>query len=95
LVAIYHGEIDEWRSKSKQIYNLRSDLVHGSQSIYKNYGANLGFDPFQLAYPTILSACILFYKIGLELNPYEETLQKVYSELSEICKDERYKTKKL
>jgi len=94
LVAIYHGEIDEWYNKSKKTYKLRSDLVHGSQSIYKNYGTELGFDPFQLACPTILSACILFYKLGLELDPYEETLQKVYSELSEICEDEKYKTKK-
>jgi hypothetical protein len=95
LIAIYHGEIDEWRSKSKKMYNLRSDLVHGSQSIYKTYEKKLGFDPFQLACPTILSACILFYKLDLELNPYEENLKKVYSELSEICKDERYRTKKL
>ena len=94
LIAIYHGEIEEWSKKSKEIYNLRSNLVHGSQSIYKNHGENLGFDPFQLACSTILSACILFYKLGLELNPYEETLQKVYSELSEICKDEKYGTKK-
>ena len=95
LIAIYHGEINEWYNKSKKMYKLRSDLVHGSQSIYKTYETKLGFDPFQLACPTILSACILFYKLGLELNPYEENLKKAYSELSEICKDERYRVKKL
>lgn len=95
LIAIYHSEIDEWYSKAKEVYKLRSNFVHGSQSIYKTYETELGFDPFKLACPTILSACILFYKLGLELNPYEEKLESIYFELSEICKDEKYRTKKV
>ena len=92
LIAIYHGEIDEWHSKSKKMYNLRSDLVHGSQSIYKAYEKKLGFDPFQLACSTILSACIGFYELGLELDSYETMLKNMYSE---ICEDEQYKINKV
>ena len=95
LIAIYYGEIDEWYSKSKEIYKLRSNFVHGSQSIYKTYKTELSFDPFQLACPTILSACIGFYDLGLELNPYEDKLKNIYLELSELCKDEQYKIKKI
>lgn len=95
LIAISHSEIDEWHRKAKKVYKLRSNFVHGSQSIYKTYETELGFDPFQLACPTILSACILFYKLGLELSPYEEKLKNIYFELSEICEDEKYKMKKV
>lgn len=95
LIAIYHSEINEWHNKAKKIYKLRSNFVHGTQSIYKTYETDLGFDPFQLACPTILSACILFYKLGLELSPYEEKLKNIYFELSEICEDEKYKMKKV
>lgn len=94
LIAISHGEIDERYEESKKIYKLRSDFVHGSRSIYKTYNTELGFDPFKLAYPAILSACILFYKLGLEHKSYEKKLKNMYSELSEICKDEQYTTKK-
>ncbi|WP_201526366.1 HEPN domain-containing protein [Psychrobacter frigidicola] len=94
LIAIYHNEINEWYNKARKVYNLRSNFVHGSKSIYKTYETDLGFDPFQLACPTILSACILFYKIGLELSPYEEKLKNIYFELSEICENEKYKMKK-
>lgn len=95
LIAIYHSEIEERYEESKKIYKLRSNFVHGSQSIYKTYDTELGFDPFKLAYQAILSACIGFYKLGLELNSYEKKLKNMYSELSEICGDEQYKTKKV
>lgn len=95
LIAIYHSEIDKWHSKAEKAYSLRSDLVHGSQSIYRNYETKLEFDPFQLACQTILSACIGFYKLGLELNAYETKLKSMYSELSVICEDEKYITKKV
>lgn len=95
LIAVAHGEIDERCKESKKIYKLRSDFVHGSRSIYKTYDTELGFDPFKLAYPAILSACILFYKLGLEISPYEEKLKNTYSELSKICEDDKYRIKKV
>ena len=95
LIAIYHSEIDERYKESKKIYKLRSDFVHGSQSIYKTYDTELGFDPFKLAYPAIFSACIGFYQLGLELNSYETKLKNMYSELSKICEDDKYRIKKV
>lgn len=95
LIAVAHGEIDERYKESKKIYKLRSDFVHGSRSIYKTYDTELGFDPFKLAYPAILSACILFYKLGLEISPYEEKLKNTYSEFSKICEDDKYRIKKV
>lgn len=95
LIAIYRGEINERYNEAKKLYKLRSNFVHGSQSIYKTYDTELGFDPFELAYPAILSACIGFYKLGLDLNSYEKKLKNMYSELSEICEDEQYKINKV
>lgn len=95
LIAIYYGEIEKWKSQAKKSYQLRSDLVHGSQSLYNSYNIELDFDPFKLAYPAILSACIGFYMLGLELQSYEKKLKNMYFELSELCKDEKYKTKEV
>ena len=41
LIAIYHGEIDKWKNQAKKSYELRSDLVHGSQSLYNTYNIEL------------------------------------------------------
>lgn len=95
LIAIYHGEIDKWKNQAKKSYELRSDLVHGSQSLYNTYNIELDFDPFKLAYPAILSACIGSYMLDLELNSYEKKLKNMYFELSELCKEEKYKTKEV
>lgn len=73
----------KWLSQAKAIYELRSQLVHGSQSIYRSDYFDLAFDPFKLAVPTILSACIVFYKLGLDTTKYEPKLQSMFDELVE------------
>lgn len=93
-IAVYHGDLDRWKSDLSKIYDLRSNLVHGSRSLYKSYSLPLDFNPFQLAYRTILSTCILFDKAGLELSVNESKLRYIYAELIEIGKDDKYKQKK-
>ncbi|MGO2338975.1 MAG: hypothetical protein ACTH5M_00065 [Psychrobacter sp.] len=93
-IATYHGDLDRWKSDLSKIYDLRSNLVHGSRSLYKSYDLPLDFNPFQLAYRAILSTCILFDKVGLELSVKESKLKNIYAELIEIGKDDKYKQKK-
>ncbi|NRQ41579.1 hypothetical protein HRH59_03225, partial [Rheinheimera sp. YQF-2] len=81
LVAIYHGEIETWKLEAKKIYELRSDLVHGSQNLYKSYTLPLNFHPFRLASLTILSSCIYFNLLSLELTNYEKTLKVTFDQL--------------
>jgi len=93
-IAAYHGDLDRWKSDLSKIYDLRSNLVHGSRSLYKSYDLPLDFNPFQLAYRAILSTCILFDKVGLELSVKESILKNIYAKLIEIGKDDKYKQKK-
>ena len=92
-IAIYHGEIDKWKDYANTIYDLRSKIVHGRKSLYKDDDELLTFCPFSMCYRSILSTCILFYKIDLELANYDERLQKAYNGLVEHCKDEKYKVR--
>lgn len=91
LVSIFSGEIGKWSYQAKSMYKLRSDLVHGSRSIFNNTDLGLDFDPFQITYQTILSACVAFYKLGLELSSYEKNLVNMYDELLEVCETKEIK----
>lgn len=93
-IAIFHGEIETWKLEAKRIYKLRSDLVHGTQTLYKSYDQPLNIHPFRLACLSILSSCIGFNKLGLELTQYEPKLQEMYNQLSEHCVNEKYKEKR-
>lgn len=93
-IAVYHGDLDNWKSDLSKIYDLRSNLVHGSRSLYKSYNLPLDFNPFQLAYCAILYTCMLFDKVGLELSVDNSKLKNIYSELTDICNDDKYKQKK-
>jgi len=93
-IAIFHGEIEKWKEEARQIYELRSDLVHGTQTIYKSYDLPLDFYPFKLACYSILSSCIGFGKLGLEMTNYKTKLQEMYLQLNEHCKNEKYKEKR-
>lgn len=94
-IAIFHGEIDTWKLQAKRIYKLRSDLVHGSQSLYKSYELPLNFHPFRLASFTILSSCVGFNTLGLDSTNYETQLKDMYHQLAEHCLNEKYKEKKM
>jgi len=94
-IAIFHGEIDIWKLEAKRIYELRSDLVHGSQNLYKSYELPLNFHPFKLASFTILSSCIGFNTLGLDSVNYESQLKDMYHQLAEHCLNEKYKEKKI
>ena len=83
LIAVYHSKPEKSLSQAKAIYKLRSKLVHGSQSIYRSGYLDLDFDPFKLAVPTILSACIEFDKLGLDITKYEPKLQSMFVQLVE------------
>tara|TARA_R110001583_G_C5616345_1_gene405835 strand:+ start:169 stop:1524 length:1356 start_codon:yes stop_codon:yes gene_type:complete len=89
-IAIFHGEIDTWKLEAKRIYELRSDLVHGSQNLYKSYELPLNVHPFRLASFTILSSCIGFNALGLDLTNYETQLKDMYHQLAEHCLNEKY-----
>jgi len=82
LISLYHGEFDIWQSRSKKLYALRSDLVHGSHSLYRSYDTNLDFSALELCTYAIFSACVQFNKLGFELENYENDLKSLYDNLS-------------
>ncbi|HCG9637556.1 HEPN domain-containing protein [Vibrio parahaemolyticus] len=90
-IAIFHGDLNKWKLEAKEIYNLRSNLVHGSQSLYKTYDIPIDFYPFRLACFSILSSCIYFDQLGLNSINYEEKLKIMYRNIEEHCAYEKYK----
>ena len=92
-IAIFEGEIDKWKLDAKKLYELRSNLVHGTQSLHKSHELSIDFSPFRLACLLILSSCIGFSTIGLDTSNYEYKLQEMYVQLSKHCLNERYKDK--
>lgn len=84
MINRFHGEFNKWDQYSKIMYDERSNLVHGSQGLHKSYGHSLGFDRFELAYKTILSACVLFNEIGLETPATKKKMQKLFNDICAI-----------
>lgn len=85
IIANNHGDgdIEKWKSEASSLYSLRSSLVHGEESLYKSYSTSLNFSPFKLACLSILSSCVEFNKLGLDLTKYEYKLEDMYRDLSE------------
>ncbi|EJG1066427.1 hypothetical protein ACVTNV_002336 [Vibrio alginolyticus] len=92
-IAVFEGEIDRWKIDAKKLYELRSNLVHGTQTLHKSHEISLDFSPFRLACLLILSSCIGFSTIGLDTLNYEYKLQEMYDQLSKHCLNQRYKEK--
>jgi Apea-like HEPN len=76
------GDQKEWMRKSKKLYELRCDLVHGSFSFNKSHEHLLNFCPFILTSNAIFSACVIFNEIGLEKTKYETDLQTMYNNIT-------------
>ncbi|EPP5336609.1 TPA: hypothetical protein ACPJ06_003010 [Vibrio diabolicus] len=92
-IAVFEGEIERWKNDAKKLYELRSNLVHGTQTLHKSHELSLDFSPFRLACLLIFSSCIGFSNIGLGTLNYEYKLQEMYDQLSKHCLNERYKDK--
>ncbi|MDD5391523.1 MAG: HEPN domain-containing protein [Thiothrix sp.] len=85
LIAIYYGDVNGWMENARQIYKLRSELVHGSMAIHKSYRSSLNFNSFEMVSHVIFSACIGFSKIGLQTTKYEKQLEEMYKAIKECC----------
>ncbi len=82
LVSIYHDDFDKWNEVAKEMYDIRSSIIHGSWSLYKDIEP-LYVDKYsELTSKAILTACIGFYKRGLESDS-NDTLLKEYYEFLE------------
>lgn len=92
-ISIFHGEVNEYKNDLNKLYKLRSELVHGSISVHKKYDLNLDYNPFELASRAILSTCVAYYKMGLDLTNYEEKLEEMFNDLIEHCNNKDYDKK--
>ncbi len=84
MINRFHGEYDKWLKYSQDIYDERSNIVHGSQGLHTSYGHILGFNRFELAYNAILSACVLFNEIGLDTPATKSKMQKFFNDICEV-----------
>ncbi|MFO6299618.1 hypothetical protein [Rahnella selenatireducens] len=78
LVAVYYGEFDKWIDVSQEMYDLRSDIVHGNLSIYRTSESINRNVYSQLVAKAILSGCIGFFNCGLTTPDKDKNLKKIY-----------------
>lgn len=88
LVSAYHGEFEKWYSVAQEMYKLRSKIVHGSWSLYRDIEPLYASKYSELTSKAILSACIGFYQLGLERKNNDEILEKLYNFLKKEIKKE-------
>ncbi|MBL5827141.1 HEPN domain-containing protein [Serratia fonticola] len=85
FVAIFHGDKERWSTIAREMYSLRSDIVHGSWSLYRNVEPLYVGQYSDLTSKAILSACVGFFSLGLEKDDSEATLKKFYIYLEHLA----------
>ncbi len=84
LVSIFHGEKERWGIISGEMYSLRSEIVHGSWSLYRSVEPLYIKKYNELTSKTILSACMAFFSFGLEKEDSEVVLKDFYIHLEKL-----------
>lgn len=62
LVSIYYPNEKDWVKVSREMYEIRSDIAHGSWSLYRGVEPLYSSKYSELTSRAIFSACIGFYK---------------------------------
>ncbi|MEC5344046.1 hypothetical protein ABRZ24_15745 [Brenneria populi] len=89
LVSSYHGEFEKWYIIAQEMYKIRSTIVHGSWSLYRDIEPLYASKYSGLTSKAILSACIGFYQLGFERKNNDEILKKFYDFLQNEIKTPR------
>lgn len=87
LISIFHGERKRWEVISREMYSLRSEIVHGSWSLYRSVEPLYLKKYNELTSKTILSACMVFFALGLEKEDSEVVLKDFYIHLEKLASE--------
>jgi hypothetical protein len=81
ILSMFEGGREEWREKIKDMYELRSDIVHGTLSISSTFESHSDYWPEILVQKIIMGTTIYYSKLGLEENRSPNYLAKKFKEL--------------
>lgn len=81
ILSIFEGNREEWRGRIKHLYELRSDIVHGTLSISSTFEDHSDYWPEILAQKIIMATTIFYSKLGLEENRSPKYLAQKFKEL--------------
>lgn len=78
LVTVYHGNFEKWSKIAVEMYKVRSDIVHGTWSLYRGIEPLHVNDYSEITSKAILSACLGFYQRGLESDNNDVLVKEFY-----------------
>jgi hypothetical protein len=78
LVTVYHGDFEKWSKIAVEMYKVRSDIVHGTWSLYRGIEPLHVNDYSEITSKAILSACLGFYQRGLESDNNDVLVKEFY-----------------
>lgn len=81
LISIYYPEDNNTSRVLQEMYKVRSDISHGSWSLYRDIEPLFSGRFNEVASKAILSACIEFHRLGLTKKNDDKILKEFYSSL--------------
>ena len=79
LVSIYYPNEKEWYKVAKEMYEIRSDIAHGTWSLYRGVEALYSSKYSELTSRAIFSACNGFYKLGFTEKNNDKLVKDFFS----------------
>ncbi len=74
LNLVFHPNENNSKSNASKLYSIRSDLVHGTKSLYKSLDSGLSFSAITMTAQVIFSAMMTYQFVGLSSTKYEDNL---------------------
>ncbi|EOD1043931.1 hypothetical protein ACJET8_002423 [Citrobacter farmeri] len=78
LVSIYYPKEKDWAKVSKEMYEIRSDIAHGTWSLCRGVEPLYSSKYSELTSRVILSACIGFYKRSFTANNNDKLVKEFF-----------------
>lgn len=86
LVSVYYPHDRNWSAISKEMYVIRSDITHGTWSLYRGVEPLYASKYSELTSRAILSACVGFYKRSLTSDNNDRLVKEFYDFLENATK---------
>ncbi|WP_391488706.1 hypothetical protein [Leclercia tamurae] len=78
LVSIYYPNDKDWLKISKEMYEIRSEIIHGAWSLYRDIEPLHSSKYSELTSRAIFSACLGFYKRNLTSANNDRLVKEFY-----------------
>lgn len=84
LISLFEGDRENWKKRMSEMYELRSNIAHGSLSISSNYVDHSDHWPELITQKVILGSTIVFSNHGLDKCFKDDALKSIFEKLEEV-----------